>query len=69
MLKEKSSFRDPSGEVYIMGNDIYRRINACYFKDYDRLMQSGLYQELVNRKLIISHDEIGRNYEAILIQP
>jgi len=53
-----SSFRDPSGFLFYDKGQIYRLINNCYKDNYDCLMKSGLYQELVNNELLISHVEI-----------
>ena len=59
--KIKSSFRDPSGYVYIENDEIYRKINESYFENYDLLMKSGLYDELIKEQLIIPHVELS-NY-------
>ena len=66
---ETSSFRDPSSYVYHENNTIYRKINKIYFKQYDYLITSGLYDELVEKKLLIKHQEIERNDEYIIIKP
>jgi hypothetical protein len=58
MLKEPASFRDPSGFIF-RGSDatLYRQVNRSYKVNYRRLMDSGLYQELVAHKLLIEHEE------------
>lgn len=53
-----SSFRDPSGFVYIQNSVIYRQINTAYRENYDHLINSGLYKELVDAELLISHVEV-----------
>jgi hypothetical protein len=53
-----SSFRDPSGFVFETSGTLYRQINSSYAEDYDRLMQSGLYENLVANDLLVSHKEI-----------
>jgi len=55
---ENSSFRDPSGFLFYHGDIIYRQVNQSYKKEYDTLMNSGLYQKLVDEKLIIPHKEV-----------
>jgi hypothetical protein len=50
-----SSFRDPSGFVFLQDGAPYRQINACYRREYDRLVDSGLYEELVGAGLLIPH--------------
>lgn len=66
--KEISSFRDPSGYIYYENNCVIRKINKEYFKQYDNLMKSGLYEELTNNNYLIKHEEIERNKEYILLK-
>ncbi len=53
----QSSFRDPSGSVYEADGIIYRRISKGYREDYDHLMSSGLYDDLVTGGLLVGHVE------------
>jgi len=53
-----SSFRDPSGFLFHRGSSIYRQINLNYSENYDHLMNSGLYETLVNAGLLIPHEEL-----------
>lgn len=52
-----ASFRDPSGFLFHRDGALYRQVNQKYQPDYDHLMQSGLYQKLVNAGLLIAHQE------------
>jgi len=52
------SFRDPSGFVFRRDGIVYRQVNRCYKEDYDCLMSSGLYEQLVNANLLIPHEEV-----------
>ncbi len=52
------SFRDPSGFVFALQGTIYRQINQSYKQDYDRLMDSGLYDHLAKGGLLIPHQEV-----------
>jgi len=52
-----SSFRDPSGYLFYKNDELYRQINNSYKKEYDLLMESGLYQTLCEKKLLVSHME------------
>ena len=36
---------------------LYRQINTCYKNDYDLFEASGLYDQLVNKKYLVSHQE------------
>lgn len=52
------SFRDPSGFLFYQEGKLYRQINVCYKKPYERLMRSGLYNTLVEADLLIPHEEV-----------
>jgi len=52
-----SSFRDPSGFVFVQENDIFRIVNHSYQANYDLLM-SKLYPPLRQAELLIPHSEI-----------
>ncbi|MCX6693091.1 MAG: hypothetical protein NT074_00845 [Methanomicrobiales archaeon] len=54
---EAGSFRDPSGFVFRTSGVLYRQVNERYRAQYDHLMGSGLYDELVKRGLLIPHTE------------
>lgn len=51
------SFRDPNGFVFVTDGLVYRQVNESYRSNYDQLMASGLYAELVSRGLLIPHEE------------
>lgn len=53
-----SSFRDPSGFIFVQDNTIYRQINFSYKENYDFLMNSGLYKKLIDENLLIPHQEV-----------
>lgn len=55
---ENSSFRDKSGFLFYYENEIYRKIDFTYKKQYEHLMNSKLYKELTENNLLISHNEI-----------
>jgi hypothetical protein len=52
------SFRDPAGFVYEERGDLRRQVNLPYRENYDRLMASGLYDELVTARRLIPHEEL-----------
>jgi len=54
-----SSFRDPSGFLFLSEGNIYRQINLCYRDDYDFFITSGLCSELVKSGKLIFHDEVN----------
>lgn len=53
-----SSFRDPGGFIFSFDGIIYRQINQASQQDYDSVMESGLYQQLADKQLLISHEEV-----------
>lgn len=67
--REFSSFRDPSGCVFTRGDVLYRRINSPYFPQYHALMDSGLYEELRKFDVIVAHEEVKADEDAIIIRP
>jgi len=67
--RDTSSFRDPSGYIFYESNEIYRKINKSYFDEYNNLMKSGLYDELVEKNLLIRHQEVEKKDDYIIIKP
>jgi hypothetical protein len=53
-----SSFRDPSGFVFLRDGVIYRQVNRIHREHYDRLMEAGLYDALVREGLLVAHEEV-----------
>lgn len=51
------SFRDPSGFVYVEDGIVYRQVAQRYRASYDALIMGGLYEDLVERRLLIPHSE------------
>lgn len=66
--REVSSFRDPAGYIYYSDDKVYRKIFKCYFKQYNHLMSSGLYDLLVEKKLLVAHKEIERTKDYITLE-
>lgn len=52
-----SSFRDPDGFLFRENGIVLRQVNASAKTDYDLLMQSGLYQSLIDKGWLIPHAE------------
>lgn len=53
-----SSYRDPAARVVKKPDGWYRYIFKAYQKEFDYLTQSGLYAVLVQKGLMISHQEV-----------
>jgi SAM-dependent methyltransferase len=56
-MKQAISYRDNSGFVIVRERSVLRYVSQSYALQYDALMRSGLYQELVDRDLLIPHRE------------
>ena len=54
-----SSFRDPDGYVFQQDGEYFRAIRPGYAEHYGHLVQSGLYQTLSRRKLLLTHTEVS----------
>lgn len=69
-----ASFRDPSGFLFRYEGKLYRQINKVYAHDYRLLNESGLYDRLVEKGLLIphteAHEELAQTSDALcIIQP
>ena len=53
-----ASFRDPSGFMFSRDSALLRQVNTTYRPTYEQLMNSGLYQTLVDRGYLVAHEEI-----------
>jgi len=56
-----ASFRDPSGFLFSREGILYRQVNRSYQKEYERLMDSGLYSDLVESGYLIPHTEVNED--------
>ena len=63
--KENSSFRDPSGFLFYENGILFRQINKSYEKHYLKLMSSGLYDELISKNLMISHEDVDMSVKSL----
>lgn len=52
-----SSFRDPSGFLFWQDEKLYRFISTSYKENFECLLNSGLWEHLLNKKLIVNHIE------------
>ncbi|MCA0132863.1 class I SAM-dependent methyltransferase [Winogradskyella alexanderae] len=64
-----SSFRDPSGYIFLDNGEVKRVINPIYFRQYKALTESGFYKKLFKNGLLIPHDELSSTDKEILIKP
>ncbi|HQV05791.1 MAG TPA: hypothetical protein PKW62_03450 [Chitinophagaceae bacterium] len=59
--KEPSSFRDPSGYIFEKDGCLFRQVNQIFKEEFDFFNQSGCYQKLVDKGLLIPHKVINEN--------
>lgn len=57
MTRHKSSFRDDAGFLFWENGVLLRQISKSYCENYDMLMQSGLYEALRRKGMLITHRE------------
>ena len=67
--RHPSSFRDPSGYLFTENGTLYRSVSHLYQKNYDHLIQSGLYNKLVEADLLIPHKEVGIGGHDGIVSP
>ena len=64
-----SSFRDPSGYVFVEEGVVKRSITPLYFKQYTTLKESGFFSKLFKNNLLVKHEELSASEVEIIIQP
>jgi len=65
----QASFRDPSGYMIHDGSTLRRVINPIYFPQYHRLKNSGFFDTLIKKGLLIPHEETAASEGQIIITP
>lgn len=56
-----SSYRDPSGFLFYKNGVLYRQVNKIFKKDFEDFIDTGLYDHLVDKKILIPHQTINEN--------
>ena len=59
-----ASYRDPSGFVYTRDGALYRQVNRVFQERYQAFLDSGLYAELVEGRLLVPHREVSLDLAA-----
>lgn len=52
-----ASFRDPSGFIFTRRGKLFRQVNNSYQKEFDKIISSGLYDELTAKGKLVRHTE------------
>lgn len=66
--RNTSSFRDPSGYVFMEDGKLKRIINPIYFEQYKALTDGGFYKTLFDKKYLIPHQEVSKTEIEISIE-
>ena len=69
MQRHQASFRDPAGYVFEQEGEVYRAIDVSYFSVFNHLQECGLYDKLVQEKLLIPHTLVSENSQQKVIKP
>jgi hypothetical protein len=67
--RDPSSYRDPSGHIFVENGVVRRQINPTYFPQYDKLVSSGLYASLVHSSSLVQHKLIDDASDRKVIEP
>ena len=73
-MRDGGSFRDPSGFIFYEDGNVYRSINFSYKENFNHLVNSGLYDDLVQKGLLIKHNEVNvaennpHQYKKLLVE-
>ncbi|HEY9506363.1 MAG TPA: class I SAM-dependent methyltransferase [Gemmatimonadales bacterium] len=59
-----ASYRDPCGFVYTRDGTLYRQVNRVFQDRYKAFLDSGLYAELVEGRLLVPHREVSLDLAA-----
>lgn len=69
MKAHPSSFRDPRGFIFEQDGVLYRQVNESCRSSYEQLMGSGLYDELVEKQLLVPHAEVEAPRDGAMARP
>ncbi|MBW2113131.1 MAG: hypothetical protein JRH00_17230 [Deltaproteobacteria bacterium] len=58
MVADAGSFRDPSGQIFSENGRIYRSIFQPGVDDYEAARDAGVYTDLMEEGLLVSHEEV-----------
>ncbi|MBL7737698.1 MAG: hypothetical protein JNK14_00640 [Chitinophagaceae bacterium] len=56
-----ASYRDPSGFIFEKDGVLYRQVHLVFKEHFDRFIQSGCYDSLTKKGLLVSHGVIQEN--------
>ena len=60
LVREPGSYRDPAGEVYLLGERVFRSVNPIARLQYEAIRDAGLYKKSVQLGFLIDTWELAR---------
>ncbi len=60
-LVDQGSFRDPSGRVFRVGNEVFRTVSRHASADYDFVQSTDLIDRLVSTHRVVGTEEVDHN--------
>ena len=67
-MRDKGSFRDPSGFIFLEKEKVLRIVNENYKIHYDHFINSELYSKLSKERKIVSHKDFNTSHSYSLDQ-
>jgi hypothetical protein len=64
--RHTSSYRDRSGFIFTKDGALYRAVSHSYQDNYKALISSGLYKQLADQTLLISHQEMPETFVSLI---
>jgi len=55
---EQGSFRDPSGQIFVSGDHIYRTVMPCAKEDYDFVRGTSVWEDLIAEGLVLPEKKV-----------
>lgn len=60
--RHPASFRDPAGFVFQQDGRLFRQVNRLYKENFNHLLSSGLYDQLVKEGRLVKHEQVDQNF-------
>jgi hypothetical protein len=64
LFPHDSSYRDPSGYIFLKEGIFFRQINLSFKDNFDHFISSGCYSHLVKKGLLLAHSDEPGNLTA-----
>lgn len=65
LVREPGSYRDPAGEVYLLGERVLRTVNPVARRQYEAVRDAGLYEKAVELGFLVDTWEVARPHWPI----